>query len=144
MSLPACVDLNADLGHVVHDRHKIGVRVVDGNDAARTDVAIKPAVRLLEEFPPHLRLHEQSVLGAPVVVREDHVRLQIVDEQLHVQQPIRGDVVNERVHLLRVLIQVRQRVLKAHQEVALLKNACAHEAGEELALGVRGGARARR
>ena len=27
--------------------------------------------------------------------------------------------------------------------MALLKNACAHEAGEELALGVRGGARAR-
>ena len=76
--------LNADLRHVLHDRDQIGVRVVDGDHAPGPDIAVKPPVRLLEEFPPHFRLHKQRILGAPVVVREDHVRPQIVDEQLHV------------------------------------------------------------
>ena len=106
--------------------------MVDGDDAARADIAVKAAVRLFEEFPPHLRLHEQGVFCAPVVVREDHVRLQIVDQHTHIRQAIFSDVVNERVHLVRVCIEVRERVLKAHEKVALLKNARAHEPGQQV------------
>ena len=106
--------------------------MVDRDDAARADVAIKPAVRLLEKFPPHLGLHEQGVFCAPVVVREDHVRLQVVDEHAHIRQTVLRDVVNERVHLVRVCIEVRERVLKAHEKVALLKNARAHEPGQQV------------
>ena len=106
--------------------------MVDGDDAARADVAIEPAVRLLEEFPPHLGLHEQGVFRAPVVVRKDHVRLQVVDEHAHIRQSVLRDVVNERVHLVRVGVEVRERVLKAHEEVALLENARTHEPGQQV------------
>ena len=108
--------------------------MVDGDAAPGPDVPIEPAVRLLEKLPPHLRLHEQGVLGAPVVVGEDDVRLQVVDEQLHISQPVLRDVLNELVHLLRVLVQRRQRVLKAHQEMALFKNTGAHEPCQQLLL----------
>ena len=50
--------LNADLRHVVHNGHQIGVGVVDGDDAPGADIAIEAAIGLLEEVPPHLRLHE--------------------------------------------------------------------------------------
>ena len=106
--------------------------MVDGNDAARTDVAIKPAVRLLEEFPPHLGLHEQGVFRAPVVVRKDDIRLQMVDEHAHIRQAVLRDVVNKRVHLVRMRVEIRERVLKAHEEVALLENARAHEPGQQV------------
>ena len=128
----ALPDLNADLGHIIHDRHEIGVGMVDGDDAARADVAIKAAVRLFEEFPPHLRLHEQGVFRAPVVVREDDVRLQIVDQHAHIRQAVLGDVVDERVHLVRMCIEVRERILKAHEKVALLENARSHEARQQV------------
>ena len=127
----ALPDLNADLGHIIHDRHEIGVGVVDGDDAARADIAVKAAVRLFEEFPPHLRLHEQGVFRAPVVVREDDIRLQIVDQHAHIRQAVLGDVVDERVHLVRMRIEVRERVLKAHEKVALLKDARAHKARQQ-------------
>ena len=58
----------------------------------------------------------------------------MVDEHLHVPQTVFGDVVDKRVHVLRVLIEVRQRVLKAHEEVALLENAGTHEARQQLPL----------
>ena len=106
--------------------------MVDGDDAARADVAIEPAVRLLEEFPPHLWLHKQGIFRAPVVMREDHVRLQIVDEHAHIRQAILRDVVDERVHLVRVRIEIRKRVLKAHEKVALLKDAGAHKARQQV------------
>ena len=128
----ALPDLNADLGHVVHDGHEIGVRVVDGDDAARADVAIEPAVWFLEEFPPHLGLHEQGIFCAPVVVRKDHVRLQVVDEHPHIRQAILRDVVDERVHLIRMGVKVRERVLKAHKEMALLEYARAHKPGQQM------------
>ena len=114
--------------------------MVDGDDAARADIAVKAAVRLFEEFPPHLRLHEQGVFRAPVVVREDDVRLQIIDQHAHIRQAVLGDVVDERVHLVRMRVEVRERVLKAHEEVALLKNARAHEARQQ-PLRLAGGAR---
>ncbi|CDB44271.1 unknown [Firmicutes bacterium CAG:240] len=60
--------LNADLGHIVNYRHKIGIRMVHGNAAARADIAVKAAVRLFEKLAPHIRLHEQRILRAPVVV----------------------------------------------------------------------------
>ena len=128
----ALPDLNADLGHIIHDRHEIGVGMVDGDDTARADVAIKAAVRLFEEFPPHLRLHEQGVFRAPVVMREDDIRLQIVDQHAHIRQAVLGDVVDERVHLVRMCIEVRERILKAHEKVALLKDARSHEARQQV------------
>ena len=106
--------LNAYLRHVLHNGRQIGVRVVDGDDAPGANIAVKPTVRLLEKFPPHVRVHEQRVLGAPVVVGEDHIRLQTVNEQLHIAQPVLGDVFNELAHLVGVLVEIRQRVLEAH------------------------------
>ena len=108
--------------------------MVDGDAAPGADVPVEPAVRLLEKLPPHLRLHEQGVLGAPVVVGEDHVRLQVVDKQLHIAQPVLQNVLDQLVHLLRMLVEVGQRVLKAHKEVALLKDAGAHEPRQQLLL----------
>ena len=61
-------DLNTDLGHIVNYRHKIGIRMVHGNAAARADIAVKAAVRLFEKLAPHIRFHEQRILRAPVVV----------------------------------------------------------------------------
>ena len=119
--------LNAALRHILHDGGQIGVCVVDGDAAPGADVSVEPAVRLLEERPPHLGLHEQGVLGAPVVVGEDHVRAQAVDQQLHIGQPVFQNVLDEVVHLLRMLVKAGQCVLEAHEEVALLKDAGAHE-----------------
>ena len=95
---------------------------MDGNDPPGADVAIEAAVGLLEELPPHLRLHEQGVFGAPVVVGEQHVGLQAVDEHFGIGQPELGDGFNELVHLVRVLVQGGEGVLKVHKEVALLKD----------------------
>ena len=61
-------DLNADLGHVVHDGDEVRVGVVDGDDAARADVAIKAAVGLLEKLAPHVGLHKEGIFRAPVIV----------------------------------------------------------------------------
>ena len=106
--------------------------MVYGDDAALADVAVKAAVGLLVELAPHLRLHEEGVLGAPVVMGEDDVRVQVVDEHLHVFEAVIGDVVYELVHLIGVLVEVGERVLKAHEKVALLEYAGAHEAGHKL------------
>ena len=65
---------------------------------------------------------------------KDHVRLEMVDEQLHIAQPVLGDVLDELVHLLRVLVQGGEGVLKAREEVALLEYARAHKAGHQLLL----------
>ena len=127
----ALPDLDADLGHVVHDRDEVGIGMVDGDHAARADIAVKPAVRLLEEFAPHLRAHEQCVLRPPVVVGED---LQPVDEPPDIVQPVLCDILDQLVHLAGVLIQARERVFKAHQEVALFKNARPHKAREQVLL----------
>ena len=128
----ALPDLNADLGHIVNYRHKIRVGMVHGNAAARADIAVKAAVRLLEEFAPHIRLHKQRILRAPVVVREDNVRLQIVDEHFHIAQAVLGYIFDKLVHLARMLIEVGERRLKAHEEMALLEYARAHKSGDEL------------
>ena len=74
---------------------------------------------------------------------EDDIGLQAVDQTADIVKTVLRDRLDERVHLVGMLVERGQRIFKAHEEVALLKNACAHEAGEELALGVRGGARAR-
>ena len=49
-----------------------------------------------------------------------------------VGQAVGGDVVDERAHLVGVLVEVGERGLEAHEEVALLEDAGAHEAGGEL------------
>ena len=136
-------DLNADLGHVVHDGDEVRVGVVDGDDAARADVAIKAAVGLLEKLAPHVGLHKEGVFRAPVIVGEDDIGLQAVDQAADIIEAVLRDRLDEFVHLVVMLVERGQRIFKAHEEVALLKNACAHETGEELALGIRGGARAR-
>ena len=136
-------DLNADLGHVVHDGHQIRVGVVDGDAAPGADIAVEAAVGFLEKRPPHIRMHKQGILGAPVIVGEDDIRVQVIDEQLHIAQAIVGDVVNEPVHFIGMLIKGGEGVFKAHKEVALLKNTRAHEACQELFLsggGAGGGA----
>ena len=74
-ALPA---LNTYLRHILDDGGEVGVGVVDDHDAAGADVAVQTAVRLLEELAPDIRLHEQRVLGAPVVVRENEVGVQPV------------------------------------------------------------------
>lgn len=74
---------------------------------------------------------------------EDDIGLQAVDQTADIVETVLRDRLDELVHLVGMLVERGQRIFKAHEEVALLKNACAHEAGEELALGVRGGARAR-
>ena len=105
--------------------------MVDGDDPTGADVAIEAAVGLLEKLPPHLRLHEQGVFGAPVVVGEQHVGLQAVDEHFGIGQPELGDVLNQLVHLVRVLIERGEGVFKIHEEVALLEDAGAHKAGDQ-------------
>ena len=55
-------------------------------------------------------------------------RLQIINEQLHIAQPVVGDIVDEPVHFIGVFIERGEGVLKAHEKVALLENARAHEA----------------
>ena len=111
---------------------KVRVGVVDGDAAAGADIAIKAAVWLFEERAPHVRLHEKRRFCAPVVVGEDGVRLKIVDEQLHILEAVGGDILDKLVHFVRMLIKRRERVFKAHEEVALLKNARAHEARDQL------------
>ena len=135
--------LDTDLGHVVHDGDQVGVGVVDGDTAPGANIAVEAAVGLLEKGPPHIRVHEQGILGAPVVMGEDNVRVEVVDKQLHIAQAVVGDVVNEPVHFLGMLVKGGEGVFKAHEEVALLKNTRAHEACQELFLsgdGAGGGA----
>ena len=127
----ALPDLDAQLHHVLHNGNQVGIRVVQGNDPAGTDVPVEPTVRLLEELPPHLRLHEQSVLGAPVVMGEDQVRVEVVNEHFHIADAVIGDVIDQLMHLLRVLIEVGEGILKAHEKMALLKDAGAHETGDQ-------------
>ena len=79
-------------------------------------------------------MHKQGILGAPVIVGEDDIRMKVIDEQLHIAQAIVGDVVNEPVHFIGMLIKGGEGVFKAHEEVALLKNTRAHEACQELLL----------
>ena len=43
--------LDADLSHVVHDGRQVRVGVVDGDDPAGADIAVEPAVGLLENLP---------------------------------------------------------------------------------------------
>ena len=116
--------------------------MVDGDDPTGADIAIEAAIGLLEELPPHLRLHEQGVFGAPVVVGEQHVGLKAVDEHFGIGQPELGDVLDQLVHLVRVLIERGEGVFKIHEEVALLKDAGAHKAGDQAVVpggGVGGG-----
>ena len=80
----ALPDLYAYLRHVFDYRHQIRIRVMYRYDTLLTYISIESAVRFLEELPPHLRLHEESVLCTPVIVREDHIRLQVLYEMLHI------------------------------------------------------------
>ena len=73
---------------------------------------------------------------------EQHVGLQAVDEHFGVGQPELGDGFNELVHLVRVLVQGGEGVLKVHKEVALFEDAGAHKAGDQAVVpggGVGGG-----
>ena len=132
----ALPDLDADLRHIVHDRDKVGVGMVDGDHAAGADIAVEAAVGLLEELAPHIRLHEQGVLCAPVVMRENDIRLQPVDKAADIVKAVLGDGLYKLVHLVRVFVQVCERVLKAHEEMALLEYSRTHEPGKEPALGL--------
>ena len=134
----ALPDLDADLGHVVHNRDEVRVGMVDGDDAARADVAVEAAVGLLEELAPHLGLHKEGVFRAPVIVGEDDVWLQAVDQAADIVKAVLRDRLDELVHLVGMLVERGQRIFKAHEEVALLKNARAHETGEQCPLGVGG------
>ena len=58
--------------------------MVQRDAAALTDVAVELAVGLLEELSPHFGTHEKGFLGAPVVVGEDHVGLEVVYKELGV------------------------------------------------------------
>ena len=128
----ALPDLNAYLRHVLDDGDKIGVGVVDGDAAARADIAVESAIRLLEKFAPHFGLHEHRVFRAPVVMRENDVGLQIIYEQLHIAEAVLGYVLYKLVHLVGVLVKRGKGVFKIHEEVALLENARAHKAGKQL------------
>ena len=109
--------------------------MVDGDHTAGADIAVEAAVGFFEELAPHIRLHKQGILRAPVVMRENNVRLQPVDKAADIIKAVLGDGLYKLVHLVRVLVQVCKRVLKAHEEMALLEYARAHEPGKQPALG---------
>ena len=127
-TLPA---LDADFGHVVYNRSKIRVGMVDGDHALGTDIAVNFPVGLLEELTPHIRVHEEIRFGAPVIVEEDTVRVHLFAIELHDLQFIFADIINQLMHLVRMLIEVGERVFKTHQKVALLKQPGAGEGKEK-------------
>ena len=104
--------------------------MVNGNDAPGADISVESAVGLFEEFPPHFRFHKQRSLGAPVIVGQNGDRAENVNQQLGVENPVFRNGFNLGMHFLRVLVEIGQRVLKAHEEVALLKNTRTHKGGE--------------
>ena len=76
--------------------------------------------------------HERGELRAPVVVREDHVDfgdlLKVFFQQIHA--PV-GDVVEQIIHLIRVLQQECQAVLERHEAVGQLEGTGNHERRHE-------------
>ena len=126
--------LYTDLGHVLDYRDEVGIRVVDGYDAARADVLVELPVRLLEELAPHVRLHEEGILGSPVIMSEYCIRLQPVDHELDIFHPVLVDVCDQFVHFLRMIIQTGKDLLERHQVVALLKDTRRDESCYELVI----------
>ena len=105
--------------------------MVDGYYSSFPDISVEPAVRFFEKLTPHIRLHEESVLSAPVIMREDHIRLKVVYQVLNIGEPVFSDVVYELMHLIRMVIQVCQYLLKRHQKMTLLKDTGRHESGHK-------------
>ena len=62
---------------------------------------------------------------------KDHIRLQSVHQQLYITDAVFGNVVNQFMHLIRILIKVGQGIFKAHQEVELFEDAGTHEPGNQ-------------
>ena len=121
--------LNSNFSHIIYNGNQIGVCVVNCNNASGANIAIKTAVWLFQKFPPHLWLHKQGVFCAPIVMGEHYVWLQTVDEHFDILQTVLQNVLNQRVHFIRMLIESGQRVFKTHQEMAFFKNAGSHKTG---------------
>ena len=115
--------------------------MVHDNDAMLLHIAVNALVMLLEILAPDVGLHKQTVLGAPVVVGQNHIGFQIVHQQFGVLEPIFRDGIHQIMHVIGLQQQIYQRILKAHQVMALFKNARAHKAHGQILVMIHGGGR---
>ena len=130
-------DVDAHVDHVGHQSGGIGVGVV--NDQFHTVglvVAVDLLVGGLDELTEHGGRQEGGDLAAPVIVMEQSIGLDVLADlfcQLHFEV---GDLVNDLLHLIGILIEGHQTVLDLGQVVALLEDAGEHGGGDEVLITV--------
>ena len=90
----------------------------------------------LDQRPPGSGGQEQILLGAPVVVVEDDVRVNFPGHQPDVGLFVLADLPEHPGHFLRVLQIVHQRVLHPHQVVAAFKQPAAEHESHKFFLAV--------
>lgn len=82
------------------------------DDAVLVQVAVESAVGLLEQLPPGVGGHEEAGLGAPVVMGDDDIGMQVLDNQLHVVQAVLADGIDQVLHILGLFQHIGQSVLR--------------------------------
>ena len=84
-----------------------------------------------DKFSPCVRTDEQGLLGTPVIMRKDDIRMEIINDQLCKLETVLPNGIAEIHHILRLKKEVHQHILKSHQEVKPLKNTGRHKCHEE-------------
>ena len=133
----ALPDVNAHVDHVRHQGGGVGIGVVDNElHAVVLIILVDLHVAGLDELPEHLGGQEGGLLAAPVIVVEQGIGLNVGADLLGQVQLKLGDLVQDFVHFIGVLIEGHEAVLDLHQVVALLKHAGGDEGGAELLIPV--------
>ena len=92
-------------------------------------VAVDLLVGRSEIFAEHLRREEGGNLGAPVIVMEQCIGLQVMADFLSQSQFPFGVHIDQLMHLVGVLVEGHQAVLDLHQIMALLEDTGGDEHG---------------
>ncbi len=127
-SLP---DVNPKINHILYDRFHEGICVMHDDHSMVFHIFIGSFILWFDKFSPCVRTDEQGLLGTPVIVGKDDIRVEIINDQLCKLEPVLTNGIAEIHHILRLKKEVHQHILKSHQEVKPLKNTCRHKCHEK-------------
>jgi hypothetical protein len=101
-------------------------------------IPIGPFIRLQVELREHVGREEGSDLAAPVVMVEQGIGFKPLNDLLGISNLKVGEVFDQRMHVLRLLIQIEHGIFHAHEVMGHLKCTGSIKNGDEFILAVNG------
>ena len=108
--------------------------MVHDKNAFLIHITVHFLIMRFDKLSPGIRADKHRPLGAPVIMRNNHIRLQIIYGHFHKLITIFTDRIDQFVHSLRFQQKIHQHIFKSHQEMQTLKQACRKISHQNLAL----------